>query len=299
MLSYVLQGRLQYQDSTGSDELLAPGCAHLVTAGSGIVLSHTGHGDEVLEHISIWLNLPRELKSAVPSQAVDTCVAATIIGTGRAAAKIALLLGPGPKSGDRDAPAPELQTVGVDAAVYDVRMRPDARVKLHPTTRRCFVYVYRGAADIAGTRVKEGCMAALKEGAGCVALECARGKDSNNQSVASVTEAQENFAAFEKGGCWCIILSGEPLDEPVSWLTSGFVACTPHDVRKAFEEYTHGSLGATSPCKLPASLSGAVPAVSSSLSSSSTDLSTIEDGKEAGADADADETDFLFGELDV
>ncbi|KAI0560030.1 Pirin cupin [Gracilaria domingensis] len=125
-------------------------------------------------------------------------------------------------------------------------MHPKSQLVLNPETQRAFVYVYRGSATIGHSmHVEEGQFAVLGEDAHLPIVIRSEGVDTEQESVPHRDWC--DFDTFVDNGCWCIVLAGDPIMEPVSMLSSGIVACTPQETRKAFQEYRCGSLGSCSP----------------------------------------------------
>lgn len=251
-LSYVVRGDMHYRDSCGNDAILQPGSVNLLTAGSGLVVSHTFRGP-IIEYFSIWINLPRDLKSSNPEQVMNESPPCATIGQGASAAQIRVLAGPKrtPNIKNLNAESPkrksfELETQAGRAAVYDIRMQRKSQLVLNPETQRVFVYVYRGTAIIGkSTIVDEGVFAVLEENSDIPLVIRSHGGDTGVDE--SEDDNCEDFDTFTKGSCWCLVLAGNPIMEPVSMHSSGIVACTPQEIRKVFHEYTCGSLGTASP----------------------------------------------------
>lgn len=247
----MVSGELQYHDSCANSYALQPGHAHLLTAGAGLVVNHRINSP-VIEYFSIWINIPRDAKSAPPVQHLAPALPSITIGKRQAAARIRVLAAPPrahPAADDEhpsSEPAPaELHTAAGRAAVYDVRMNRKSQLVLNPATQRVFVYVYRGTAVIAKkSRVGEGAMAVLEENADLPVVIDSLGV---YEDARLSNDDGASFEVCHELGCWCLVLAGDPIMEPVSMLPSGIVACTPQQIRKAFQEYTCGSMGATSP----------------------------------------------------
>lgn len=176
-----------------------------------------------------------------------------VIGHGHASARISVLAGPAqprhirsynPESPKR--PSLDLETAAGKAAVYDVRMQRKSQLVLNPETQRIFVYVYRGSAMIGKkTKLCQGDFAVLEEKSNLPLVI-----DSCGVHIESPDKPDYNFGdftQFEEHACWCLVLAGDPVMEPGSMLSSGIVACSPREIRKAFQEYTCGSIGAGSP----------------------------------------------------
>ncbi|PXF44684.1 hypothetical protein BWQ96_05541 [Gracilariopsis chorda] len=259
-LTYVIRGQLHHRDSYGNSCLLRTGSASLLTAGSGLVVSHTLHGP-IIEYISVWINIPRHLKAATPHHSTTTNPPCTIIGQADAAAQIRVLAAPQrnsamnqlhsqvtPCKSPHDSPhsASHLQTHAGGAAVYDVRMHPKSQLVLNPETQRAYVYIYRGSATIdQSTVVEQGQFAVLSEDVHLPIVIRSAGVHVNTPPSSEYD--WYDFDTFVPNSCWCIVLAGNPIPEPVTMLSSGIVASTPQEIRKAFQEYTCGSFGSCSP----------------------------------------------------
>lgn len=143
----------------------------------------------------------------------------------------------------------ELVTEAGSAAVYDIHMRCKSQLVLNPQTERVFVYVYRGTALIAKkTKVSEGDFAVLESNRELPVVIDSYGTQSETSGTEKMGK-DDSFDVFQENECWCLVLAGDPVKEPVSMLSSGIVACTPREIRRAFQEYTCGSMGTNSPPK--------------------------------------------------
>lgn len=295
-LTYVVRGQVHLHDSCGNQTVLRPGSVSLLTAGSGLVASHTLRGPTI-EYFSIWINIPKEMRSAPPKQQTTETPPCAIVGHGEAGARIRVLAGPHRphalhKMGDKreGRKLVELETVAGNAAVYDIHMQRKSQLVLNPETQSVFIYVYRGVALIANkTKVEEGDFAVLESNRGLPVVI-----DSYGAHMETEDEPQHDwtdFDVFVENSCWCMVLAGDPVMEPVSML-SGIVACTPQEIRKAFQEFTCGSMGANSPPKL----NGLAARIMKGSDDESTDMGHT--GSEENSDDAAYFADFRFEELE-
>lgn len=275
--------------------MLRPGAVNLLTAGSGLVASHTLRGP-IIEYFSIWINIPKEMRSAPPEQQTTETPPCAIVGHGEAGARIRVLAGPRPphvlhKLGEdgEEPKSVELETVAGNAAVYDIHMQRKSQLVLNPETQNAFVYVYRGAALIANkTKVEEGEFAVLESNRGLPVVIDSYGAHVETED--KLGHDWTDFDMFVENCCWCVVLAGDPVLEPVSML-SGIVACTPQEIRKAFQEYTCGSMGANSPPKL----NGLAAQIMADSDDESTDMGHAD--SEEKSDGAADFVDFESGEF--
>jgi len=56
IITYIVNGKLTHEDSTGSVETLGRGSIQFMTAGTGISHSEFNHGDEPLRFVQVWIN---------------------------------------------------------------------------------------------------------------------------------------------------------------------------------------------------------------------------------------------------
>eukprot|EP00177_Eucheuma_denticulatum_P008582 GFKZ01015634.1.p1 GENE.GFKZ01015634.1~~GFKZ01015634.1.p1 ORF type:complete len:431 (+),score=35.99 GFKZ01015634.1:330-1622(+) len=296
-LTYVLRGHIHHTDSCGNDAHLSRGSVGLLTAGSGLVASHTLTGP-IVEYFSIWINIPRHRRFSPPQQQTSSTPPCAVIGKGDAAARIRVLAGPPRavqtrRSHDGKRAPVELETEAGSAAVYDIHMRCKSQLVLNPQTERVFVYVYRGTALIAKkTKVSEGDIAVLEPNSELPVVIDSYGAQSESSGTEMI--GSDDFDVFQENECWCLVLAGDPVKEPVSMLSSGIVACTPREIRRAFQEYTCGSMGANSPPKF-SSLAARMMAEESDEES---DFGLMFD-EENDDDSDGSSEVFGVGKLDV
>ncbi|CDF36201.1 unnamed protein product [Chondrus crispus] len=252
-LTFVTSGKLHYADSCGNEAVLKKGSVSLLTAGSGLIVSHSVHGP-IIEYFSIWINIPKEMRAAPPEQRMTENPPFLVTGQGESAARICVLAGPTNRdvkaSVDhdikRERSSVELETAAGSAAVYDVKMQRKSQLVLNPNTSRVFIYVYRGAALISKTtEVKEGDLAVLESNRDRPVVIDSVGV--RRETVPKPDHDFSDFDTFEEHACWCLVLAGDPVSEPVSMMSSGIVGGTPQEIRKAFQEYTCGSMGSGSP----------------------------------------------------
>lgn len=306
-LTYVIRGQLHHRDSYGNSCLLHPGAASLLTAGSGLVVSHTLHGP-IIEYISVWINIPRHLKASTPHHSTTTNPPCTVIGEADAAAQIRVLAAPQRNSAinalhspvqtcksphERSHSVSDLHTLAGGAAVYDVRMYPKSQLVLNPKTQGAYIYVYRGSAIIDNsTLVEQGQFAVLSEDIHLPIV--IRSAGIHVKAPPSSEYDWFDFDSFVPNSCWCIVLAGDPILEPVTMLSSGIVASTPQEIRKAFQEYTCGSFGSCGPStKHRVCLSQA-----HSVLDCGTDSITEEQSDADHSDAEHD-SDLPLGKLDA
>ena len=212
-VTYMIAGRMRHRDSAGNEGLLESGGVQWMTAGRGVIHSEIPEQEKgVMEGFQLWLNLPgRDKMQApwyrdfgagdLPRFASDGVTAVVIAGESHGVAGAVT----------RDATAP---------LYLDLHFDPGTRFSQSlPAGHNAFVYVYRGAATIAGRDVAAGRMAILANAAGADGV---------------VLEAS--------AGARALLVAGRPLGEPIAQY-GPFVMNTEQEIHQAVSDYRDGRLG--------------------------------------------------------
>ncbi len=216
-VTIVYQGAVAHRDSTGSAGVIEPGDVQWMTAAAGIVHEEmherefTRRGG-TLEMVQLWVNLPKAHKAAPPGYQgiLAAQIPAVELGGGSRARIIA-----GDWSGTRG-PARTFTPINV----FDLRLAGSGRVTIPlPHGHVAAVVLLHGGVSIGG--------AAQLEGEAKIALLSTEGE---SISITARTEST------------LVILSGEPIDEPVASL-GPFVMNTQEELREAVQDYRSGRMG--------------------------------------------------------
>ena len=147
ILSYVLEGALAHEDSSGGGGVIRPGDVQRMSAGAGVVHSEfNGSKTEPVHFLQIWI-VP-ERSGIAPGYEQKT------------------LLRPGQSGGleliaSRDGREGSV-TIHQDAAVYATVLKKGDRVSFEPVAgRHVWVHVARGAVQLNGEKLSAGDGAAL------------------------------------------------------------------------------------------------------------------------------------------
>jgi redox-sensitive bicupin YhaK (pirin superfamily) len=162
IISYVLEGALAHEDSTGGGSVIRAGDLQRMSAGRGIVHSEFNHSKkEPVHFLQIWI-MPRE-RGIAPGYEQRTIAPAEKRG------RLRLVATPGGGDGALD--------VRQDARLYIAALEAGERVE-HSLARGrgAWVHVARGAVTVNGQRLEDGDGAAIED------------------------EARIEIAAAEKGG---------------------------------------------------------------------------------------------------
>jgi redox-sensitive bicupin YhaK (pirin superfamily) len=215
-VTYVLEGRMQHEDSAGHAGELGPGDVQWMTAGHGIVHDEMPHADVLrdggrVHGLQLWVNLPRADKLMQPRYQEVPAARIPEATTPDGLARVRVIAG---------------EALGV-SAVIDTRtpilyhhwsLSPGASIETPvPADWNVLAYALSGRFELGGKTLVEGQMAVL--GAG------------------------DAFAA--KGEGELILLGGKPLGEPVARY-GPFVMNFPAEIKQAMIDYQEGRMGSIS-----------------------------------------------------
>jgi redox-sensitive bicupin YhaK (pirin superfamily) len=211
------QGSVDHRDSAGNAGTIYPGDVQWMTAASGVVHEEM-HGKEFtakggdFEMVQLWVNLPAADKKTKPGY--QTLEAAQIphvaLDKGAYARVIA-----GELHGVRG-PAKTFTPV----SVFDVRMEANSHATLKlPQGQNTAIILLRGDVVVNGSTPVKG----------------------EAEAVRFHPDGEE-VTLEAKGDSLLLVLSGEPIHEPVASY-GPFVMNTDAELHEAFEEYRSGKMG--------------------------------------------------------
>ena len=184
-----------------------------MTAGRGVIHSEMPEQEEgVMEGFQLWLNLPAQRKM-IPAWYRD--IPATEIPVAQADGVQVHVI-----AGQALGVAGAMQREVTEPLYLDIHLQPGARFsQTLAATHNAFVYVYRGALDIAGTAVPAQRMAILANTAGSDGVVLQAGD--------APTRA--------------LLIAGRPLKEPIAQY-GPFVMNTRAELMQAVEDFQSGQL---------------------------------------------------------
>jgi quercetin 2,3-dioxygenase len=211
------QGSVGHRDSAGNSGVIYPGDVQWMTAASGVVHEEL-HEEEftknggIFEMVQLWVNLPKAQKMSKPRyQAItkDQIPVVELEGGGHARVIAGELLG-------RLGPAKTFTPVNL----FDVILKAGERFELPlPEGHNAAVVLRKGDVLLSGT-------------------EHLRGE----ALIAPLSEEGDTVTLEAKGDTELLILSGEPIREPVASY-GPFVMNTREELQQAFEDYRAGRMG--------------------------------------------------------
>lgn len=216
-VTIVYQGGVAHRDSTGAGGLIGPGDVQWMTAASGIIHEEF-HSDDftrsggTLEMVQLWVNLPAKAKMTAPGYQtlLDKDIPRIELAQGAGAVRIIA----GAFEG-RHGPA----RTTTPMQVWDVRLSKDRQTTLPVAEGHTLaLVVLKGGLVVNGD---------TKVGAAQFALMDRAGADVSVRAEADTT---------------LLLLSGEPIDEPVFGY-GPFVMNTREEIVQAIEDFNSGKFG--------------------------------------------------------
>lgn len=216
-VTIVYDGEVEHRDSTGAGGKIGPGDVQWMTAASGIVHEEF-HGRDfarrggVFEMVQLWVNLPAKDKLSPPryQEVLDGQIRAVDLGEGRGALRVIS----GEFAGVRG-PAKTFTPIHT----WDLRIDSDQAFDLPiPDGFNTALVVLRGSLRVNDKDVLESAQLAVFEPAG----------DSIRVDLGQ--------------GARALLLSGEPIDEPIVG-QGPFVMNTTQEIRQAIVDYQAGKMG--------------------------------------------------------
>jgi redox-sensitive bicupin YhaK (pirin superfamily) len=231
-ITYVLSGTVDHADSLGNAGSLGAGDIQWMTAGSGILHQEMPHGNAngQMHGFQLWANLPADLKMTTPRyQDVEAKEIPEIFeddGT-----RVRVIIGSfwgqkGPVDG-----------IAADPMFLDVTV-PAGVKKTFPidTRRRAFAYVFEGDAAFADASQPSGILLEKE-----VAGEEVNIRDmSGDRTLVRFGNGDEVTVQAGEQGVRFLLISGQPLQEPVAW-HGPIVMNTQAELQQAFAELRNGT----------------------------------------------------------
>lgn len=212
-VTYMLEGRMRHRDSAGNEGLLGPGGVQWMTAGRGVIHSEMPEQDHGrMEGFQLWLNLPAKDKMRAP--AYRDIPSAEIPEAAAPGVRVRVI------AGRALGVAGAMQREVTEPTFLDLHLDPGAAFE-HPlpAAHNAFVYVYRGALEVAGTAVPRQRMAILANAPAHDGVSLRAGPE----------------------GARAILVAGAPLNEPIAQY-GPFVMNSNEEIFQAVEDFRRGAL---------------------------------------------------------
>lgn len=231
-VTYVLAGTVQHGDSLGNQGVLRAGDVQWMTAGSGILHQEMPAGDEQgrMHGFQLWANLPASLKMTA-ARYQDVVSADIPEVTDDDGTQVRIICGDfWGKTGPVDG-------VAAEPRYLDVWI-PQGLQKTLPvdTYHSTFAYIFEGTASFRGASEP---LAVQTEGV-TGAAEGVKGEETGNRSLVLFDTGDEVVVRAGEGGVRFLLISGEPLREPVAW-RGPIVMNTAEELQYAFAQLRDGT----------------------------------------------------------
>lgn len=216
-VTIVYEGEVEHRDSSGGGGSIGPGDVQWMTAASGLVHEEF-HGRDfarrggMFEMVQLWVNLPAKDKMSPPRyQGIrNNQIPAVSLPDGQGTVRVIA----GEFAGARG-PAKTFTPI----QVWDLRLASDQRTDLAvPDGWTTALVVLKGTLRVSGSEPVGAAEVGLFDRAG------------------------ESICIDSGKGVTALLLSGEPIDEPI--VGSGpFVMNSPQEIRQAMADYQSGKMG--------------------------------------------------------
>jgi quercetin 2,3-dioxygenase len=230
-ITYVLAGTVDHGDSMGNAGSIGTGDVQWMTAGRGILHQEMPKGDASgrMHGFQLWANLPASLKMTEPRyqdvKAKDVAVVKDDDGT-EARVVCGTFWGvTGP-----------VDRIAADPIYLDISV-PAGKRKTLPveTTRHAFAYVFGGAGSFCNA---SGPLTVPTEPVGWT--DTHPPAEADNRSLVLFDRGDEVVVQAGEEGIRFLLISGQPLEEPVAWY-GPIVMNTQEELRQAFDELNQGT----------------------------------------------------------
>ncbi len=230
-ITYVLAGEVEHGDSIGNRGVISSGDVQWMTAGSGIIHQEMPKGDAhgKMHGFQLWANLPASLKMTDPRyqevKAKDVPVVTDDDGT-----NVRIVCGTfwgtrGPVDG-----------IAANPMYLDVSVPPNKKKTLPvETSRHVFAYVFAGSGRFSNASGPMPVATEQMDGATIY-----NSPEVDNRSLILFDSGDEVTVQAGEEGIRFLLVSGQPLKEPVAWY-GPIVMNTPEQLRQAFDELERGT----------------------------------------------------------
>jgi redox-sensitive bicupin YhaK (pirin superfamily) len=230
-ITYVLAGSVNHGDSLGNSGTLGSGDVQWMTAGSGILHQEMPTGDERgrMHGFQLWANLPSSLKMTKPRyQDVPGGEIPEITDDDGTVVRVVC--------GEFWGKKGPVEGVAADPRYIDVRVPPGRRKTLPvETSRHAFAYVFEGSGSF---RDASDPVAVKTERVGTAGG--APAAETQNRSLVLFDAGDEVTVQAGPEGIRFLLVSGQPLKEPVAWY-GPIVMNTEQELRQAYDELRNGT----------------------------------------------------------
>jgi redox-sensitive bicupin YhaK (pirin superfamily) len=230
-ITYVLTGTVDHGDSLGNRGSLGAGDVQWMTAGSGIMHQEMPRGDAHgrMHGFQLWANLPSSLKMTKPRyQDIASAHIPEVVEDDGTRVRVVC----GEFWGQRG----PVEGIAAEPYYLDIWVPPGVRRSFPVDTRRnAFAYIFEGAGIFRDASDPFG---VLTEKSGPV--ETVEREMTGNRSLVLFDAGDEVTVTAGPQGIRFLLVSGQPLKEPVAWY-GPIVMNTEEELYQAVQELRDGT----------------------------------------------------------
>jgi len=230
-ITYVLSGTVSHGDSLGNKGNLGAGDVQWMTAGSGILHQEMPKGDPNgrMHGFQLWANLPSSLKMTAPRyQDIAAADIPEVVDDDGTRARIIC--------GEFWGKAGPVEGVAADPRYVDLSLPAGLRKRIPvDPARHVFAYVFAGSGAFRDASEPR---AVLTEQVG--SGEGTTYDTAGNRSLVLFDRGDEIVVQSGEEGIRFLLVSGQPLKEPVAWY-GPIVMNTQQELEQAFRELRSGT----------------------------------------------------------
>jgi redox-sensitive bicupin YhaK (pirin superfamily) len=230
-ITYVLAGTVDHGDSLGNRGTLGAGDVQWMTAGRGILHQEMPQGDPRgrMHGFQLWANLPSSLKMTTPRyQDVPSGEIPEIVEDDGTTVRVVC--------GDFWGKTGPVDGVAAEPRYLDVWVPPGLRKTLPvETSRHAFAYVFEGSGTFRDASDPRPVKTDIVGSSDTAAIE-----EVENRSLVLFDTGEEVTVQAGDAGIRFLLVSGEPLKEPVAW-AGPIVMNTQEELRQAYAELHSGT----------------------------------------------------------
>ncbi len=234
-ITYVLAGSVNHGDSLGNRGSLGAGDVQWMTAGSGILHQEMPQGDPHgrMHGFQLWANLPSSLKMTRPRyQDVPAGAIPEIVDDDGTRVRVVCGTFWG-KQGPVDG-------VAADPRYLDIWVPPRVKKTLPvESSRHAFAYVFEGSGTFRDASAPQGVLTE-RVGGDAGASDAPVRDDIGNRSLVLFDSGDAITVQAGEQGIRFLLVSGQPLEEPVAW-AGPIVMNTPAELERAYAELRDGT----------------------------------------------------------
>ena len=230
-ITYVLAGEVDHGDSLGNRGKLGAGDVQWMTAGSGILHQEMPQGDATgrMHGFQLWANLPRSLKMTNPRYQDVPSLEIPIVGDDDGTLVRVIV-------GDYNGNRGPVDGIAAEPRYLDISVPAGRRKSFKvETTRHAFAYVFEGAGTFRGASEPQAVQTDRIQPDGSEIKDLV-----GNRSLVLFDRGDEVTVQAGPAGMRFLLVSGQPLKEPVAW-QGPIVMNTPDELRQAYAELRDGT----------------------------------------------------------